>query len=118
MSDEIGNKAREKISTVITTKDSCTVENVKSNVNTVLNQFQTDFNAIYADNKKIEIVPTLDNDPEASPILNPDDSFNHCQFNITVKVIMEDKTHKYPVYDGSKIIEDYLGLIYRIRTGN
>jgi hypothetical protein len=111
--DEIGQKSSAKISTEITNENDCTVDNVKNKVNDVLNdEIVTPFN-----NDDVKLFLTLE-DTEASPVLNSDESFNSCQFKITVKVRMVDKKYSYPVYDGSRIIEDNLGFVYRIRTGN
>jgi hypothetical protein len=120
--DEIGKKAREKITAEITTQDQCTVDDVNSKVKDVLNQFKNDFNSMNSD-KKIVIneLKLEEESTEATPSFNPDGSF-FCQFRIIVKISMEDQMNgeksKYPVFDGQNVIQDYLGLIYRIRTGN
>jgi len=122
LNDKIGVKVREKINAEINTEDQCTVDNVKSKIRPVVeDDFKNNFNNNHAD-KNVQIALTVEN-YDVKPI-SVGGSFDHCQVTITVKVIMEvkdktdDKKYKYPVFDGSKVVEDYLGLIYRIRTGN
>jgi hypothetical protein len=116
--DLIGENASDKVKTEITTSDQCTVNNVKdklSDSNGALYEFEQNFNNTHTNaNEKIGIALTLEDVSDVDWV----GSFNYCQFKITVKVVMEDNTHNYPVFNGSAVIEDYLGLIYRIKTGN
>lgn len=108
--DEIGKE----IASEITTQDQCTVDNINNNI---LKKIENSFNSIHS-GEKIEIKLNSEN-TETTPILNNDGSFNYCQFKMTLKVAMEDtKPMKYPVYNISDVVEDYLGLIYRIRISN
>ena len=120
--DKIGIQVRDKVNSDINTEDKCNDTNdVKNKINTAVEGYKTVFNSDNAD-KNVQITLTIEN-YDVSPIY-VSGNFDHCQVRITVKVIMEvkdetdDKKYKYPVFDGSGVIEDYLGLIYRIRTGN
>jgi hypothetical protein len=116
--DEIGKRAREKIVAEINSEDQCTIDNINSKLDeNFWSQFENEFNTM--NTEKIVIDVRLEKDStEASPILNPDGSFDHCQFTIVVTVTMEDHEYKHIVFDGAKVKEDFLGLIYRIRTGS
>jgi hypothetical protein len=114
--DEIGTQIRNKVNSDINTVDKCNdVNDVKNKMNTVVEDYKTLFNSNNA-GKNVQINLVIDS-YDISPVYIGG-SFDHCQVTITVKVKMEDQKYKYPVYDGSGVIEDYLGLIYRIRTGN
>ncbi len=41
-----------------------------------------------------------------------------CSIKVEVKVEMDDISNKFPVYDGTKVTEDHLGLVYLVKTGN
>lgn len=114
-SDEIGNKTREKINGI--SENDCNMNKAKSLVEEALKNEETTFNENEENkNNKINIELILEN-IGVTPIF-VDSTFSYCKVSATVKVTMEDEMYKYPVYDGSGVIEDYLGLIYRIRTGN
>jgi len=114
-SDGIGNKIREKINGI--SENDCNVNTAKSLVEVALNEEKTTFNENEENkNKNIKIELVLENTEVT--LIFVDSTFSYCKVSATVKVKMEDQKYKYPVYDGSGVIEDYLGLIYRIRTGN
>jgi hypothetical protein len=113
--DAIGVKIREKISSEVTNENDCDPSNptnVINKLNDVLKNYADEFNK--NDNIKIDL--NLESS-EISPVLDGG-VFSYCKVIATVKIKMEDRTYKYPVYNVTEVVEDYLGLIYRIKTGN
>lgn len=111
-SDTIGEKIREKISSDITNENDCNADNVNNKLNDVLKNYADEFN----NNDNIKIDLNLESS-EFSPV-SDGGVFSYCKVSAIIKVKMEDNTYQYPVYNITGVIEDYLGLIYRIRTGN
>jgi hypothetical protein len=114
-SDEIGEKIRKKIGAGITSETDCNMgnTNIKVLVEDALNNEKTTFNDLNKD-KNIEL--TLESTEVSSVYDNG--VFSYCKVIATVKVKMEDRLYKYPVFNVTKVVGDYLGLIYRIKTGN
>ena len=114
--DVIGNS----ITDMKIKEDECNEATMEQKINDNLKKIKDDFNS---NNEDVQIKKLELEDIKTKKFENAT-GFRCCQVNVTVKVDMEnqdkndEKKYKFPVFNGSKVIEDYLGFIYKIRTGN
>jgi len=103
--NDIGKKIHPEVK-----DDECTVaDTLNDKVDQALTNFENEFDEdIKIDLERIGSVSNLQKIADC------------CQVTATVKVTMNDTSRKYPVYNKEMngVSEEYLGLIYRVRTGN